>query len=62
MSTEEKAALAREAGAHEVILYTRQDFEAETKRLTGGAGVHVVYDSVGQTTFAKGLDCLAPRG
>jgi NADPH2:quinone reductase len=62
VSTEEKAALAREAGAHEVILYTQQDFVAETKRLTNGAGVHVVYDSVGRTTFAKGLDCLAPRG
>ena len=62
VSTEEKAALAREAGAHEVILYTHQDFEVETKRLTSGAGVHVVYDSVGQTTFAKGLNCLVPRG
>jgi NADPH2:quinone reductase len=62
VSTEEKAALAREAGAHDVILYTRQDFEVETKRLTSGAGVHVVYDSVGQTTFAKGLNCLVPRG
>jgi NADPH:quinone reductase len=62
VSTEEKAALAREAGAHEVILYTRQDFVSETKRLTEGAGVHVVYDSVGRTTFAKSLDCLARRG
>ena len=62
VSTEEKAALAREAGADEVILYTQQDFAAETQRLTGGAGVQVVYDSVGRTTFAKGLDCLAPRG
>jgi NADPH2:quinone reductase len=62
VSSEEKAVLAREAGAHEVILYTRQDFVAETKRLTDGAGVQVVYDSVGQTTFIKGLDCLAPRG
>jgi NADPH2:quinone reductase len=62
VSTEEKAVLARGAGAHEVILYTRQDFAAETKRLTGGAGVQVVYDSVGKTTFLKGLDCLAPRG
>lgn len=61
-STEEKAALAREAGADEVILYTQQDFAIETRRLTGGAGVHVVYDSVGRTTFAKSLDCLAPRG
>jgi NADPH2:quinone reductase len=62
VSTEEKAALAHEAGADEVILYTRQDFVSETKRLTAGAGVHVVYDSVGQTTFLKGLDCLVPRG
>ncbi len=62
VSTREKAALAREAGADEVILYTEQDFEAEVKRLTRGAGVNVVYDSVGQTTFAKSLNCLAPRG
>jgi NADPH2:quinone reductase len=62
VSTEEKAALAREAGAAEVILYTRDDFEAEVKRLTGGAGVQVVYDSVGRTTFTKGLNCLVPRG
>jgi NADPH2:quinone reductase len=62
VSTVEKAALAREAGAHEVILYTQQDFEAETKRLTSGVGVHVVYDSVGRTTFAQGLNCLVPRG
>jgi NADPH:quinone reductase len=61
-STQEKAALAREAGADEVILYTETDFEAEVKRLTGGAGVEVVYDSVGRTTFTKGLNCLAPRG
>jgi NADPH2:quinone reductase len=61
-STQERAALAREAGADEVILYTETDFEAEVKRLTGGAGVQVVYDSVGRTTFAKGLNCLAPRG
>jgi NADPH:quinone reductase len=62
VSTEEKASLAREAGAAEVILYTRDDFETEVKRLTGGAGVQVVYDSVGRSTFAKGLNCLAPRG
>jgi NADPH:quinone reductase len=62
VSTEEKAALAREAGAAEVILYTRDDFETEVKRLTGGAGVQVVYDSVGRSTFTKGLNCLAPRG
>jgi len=62
VSTEEKAELAREAGADEVILYTQQDFEAEVKRLTDGALLQVVYDSVGQTTFTKGLNCLAPRG
>jgi len=62
VSTEEKAALARAAGAHDVILYTRQDFEAEVRRLTDGTGVNVVYDSVGKTTFEKGLNCLAPRG
>jgi NADPH2:quinone reductase len=62
VSTEEKAALARSAGADDIILYTRTDFETETKRLTGGAGVNVVYDSVGRTTFAKGLDCLMRRG
>lgn len=61
-STEEKAKLAREAGADDVILYTQTDFEAETRRLTGGRGVDVVYDSVGKTTFEKGLDILRPRG
>ncbi|MBI3779670.1 MAG: quinone oxidoreductase [candidate division NC10 bacterium] len=62
VSTEEKARLAREAGAAEVILYTQSDFEAETRRLTNGKGVNVVYDSVGQTTFDKSLNCLTPRG
>ncbi|MGA2644157.1 MAG: quinone oxidoreductase [Candidatus Sulfotelmatobacter sp.] len=62
VSTEEKAKLARGAGAHEVILYTQADFEAETKRLTGGKGLDVVYDSVGKTTFEKGLNILRPRG
>jgi NADPH2:quinone reductase len=61
-STAEKAELAREAGAQEVILYTKQDFVAEVKRITGGRGVNVVYDSVGKTTFDGSLDCLAPRG
>lgn len=60
--TAEKAALARSAGADEVILYTQADFVSEVKRLTNGAGVDVVYDSVGQSTFAGGLDCLKPRG
>jgi NADPH2:quinone reductase len=60
--TEEKAKLAREAGADEVILYTKQDFETETKRLTEGKGVHVVYDGVGKSTFEKGLNVLRPRG
>jgi NADPH2:quinone reductase len=62
VSTEEKAKLARQAGADDVILYTQSDFEAETKRLTGGKGVDVVYDSVGKTTFEKGLNVLRPRG
>jgi NADPH:quinone reductase len=62
VSTEEKAKLAREAGADDVILYTQSDFEAETKRLTGNKGVHVVYDSVGKTTFEKGLNVLRTRG
>ena len=62
VSTEAKAALARDAGANETVLYTKQDFVAEVKRITGGVGVQVVYDSVGATTFLKGLDCLAPRG
>jgi NADPH2:quinone reductase len=62
VSTEEKARLARDAGADEVILYSRVDFDTEVKRLTNGAGVHVVYDSVGATTFEKSLDCLRPRG
>jgi NADPH2:quinone reductase len=62
VSTEEKARLAKEAGADEVILYTEQDFAEETHRITGGEGVHVVYDSVGKTTFEKSLDCLRTRG
>jgi NADPH2:quinone reductase len=62
ISTEAKAKLASEAGADEIILYTHADFEAETKRLTGGKGVDVVYDSVGKTTFDKGLNILRPRG
>jgi NADPH2:quinone reductase len=62
VSTEEKAALARRAGADDVILYMHDDFEAETKRLTAGKGIDVVYDSVGKTTFEKGLNLLRPRG
>ena len=62
VSTAEKAALASGAGADEVILYGEQDFEVEVKRLTRGTGVQVVYDSVGQTTFLKGLNCLVSRG
>ena len=61
-STEEKRRLAREAGADEVIDYTTQDFAAETKRITSNAGVHVVYDSVGKSTFDKSLDVLVRRG
>ena len=62
VSTAEKAALAREAGADATIDYTTQDFAAEARRLTDGRGVQVVYDSVGRTTFEKGLSSLAPRG
>jgi NADPH:quinone reductase len=62
VSTEAKAAIAREAGCDEVILYSTQDFEAETRQLTGGKGVEVVYDSVGQTTYLKSFNCLKPRG
>ena len=62
VSTGEKAKLARDAGADDIILYTQTDFEAETKRLTGGKGIDVVYDSVGKTTFEKGLNLLRPRG
>ena len=60
--SEEKAQLARDAGADEVIVYTKQDFEAETKRLTNGEGVDVVYDGVGKTTFEKDLNVLRLRG
>ena len=62
VSTEQKARLARAAGADEVILYTQRDFETETKRLTDGHGVDVVYDGVGKTTFEKGLNVLRTRG
>jgi NADPH2:quinone reductase len=62
VSTDEKARAARDAGAREAILYTQVDFAEEVKRLTDGRGVNVVYDSVGQTTFAKSLDCLCARG
>jgi NADPH2:quinone reductase len=62
VSTEEKAKLAREAGADEVILYTQTDFETEVKRLTDHVGVDVVYDSVGKDTFDKSLNCLRRRG
>lgn len=62
VSTDAKAALAASAGAEEVVVYTRQDFVSEVRRITGGPGVSVVYDSVGRTTFTGSLDCLAPRG
>lgn len=62
VSTDEKAQLAKGYGADYVIVYTKSDFEPEVKRLTQGRGVHVVYDSVGETTFQKSLDCLRPRG
>lgn len=60
--TDAKAAIAKEAGADEVIVYTRDDFATEVKRLTDGKGVDVIYDSVGASTFLKGLDLLRPRG
>jgi len=59
---EDKAHLARKAGAEEVIVYTKQDFEAEVRRITGGAGASVVYDSVGRDTFDRSLKCLRKRG
>jgi NADPH2:quinone reductase len=62
VGTAEKAELARQAGASDAILYDQQDWVAEVKRLTGGAGVDVIYDSVGRATFLKGFDCLKPRG
>jgi NADPH:quinone reductase len=62
VSTAEKERLAREAGASEVIRYTKQDFVAEVRKITQGKGVQVVYDSVGKTTFDGSLDCLASRG
>ena len=62
VSTAEKAKIARDAGADEIIDYKDSDFETETLRLTGGKGVNVVYDSVGQTTFDKSLNCVALRG
>ena len=62
VSTEAKAELAAGAGADHVIIYTQQDFEAEVKKVTGGAGIRMVLDAVGATTFAKGMNCLAPRG
>jgi NADPH:quinone reductase and related Zn-dependent oxidoreductases len=62
VSTDEKAKVAREAGADEVIVYTRQDFETEVKRLTDGKGVDVVYDSVGASTFQKSLNVIRRRG
>jgi NADPH:quinone reductase len=62
VSSEEKAELARAAGADEVIVFTRQDFESEVQRLTGGKGVDVVYDGVGKDTFEKNLNVMRPRG
>jgi NADPH:quinone reductase len=61
-SSEDKAKLAREAGADEVVVFTKQDFEAEVKRLTGGKGVDVVYDGVGKATFEKNLNVMRLRG
>jgi NADPH2:quinone reductase len=60
VSSEEKAAIARAHGCHHTILYTKQDFVAEVNRITGGQKLPVVYDSVGQETFLRSLDCLRP--
>ncbi|HET8723617.1 MAG TPA: quinone oxidoreductase [Anaeromyxobacteraceae bacterium] len=62
VGSDAKGELARAAGASEIVVYTREDFVARVRALTGGAGVPVVYDSVGRSTFAGSLDCLAPRG
>lgn len=62
VGTDEKGDIARAAGADEIVVYTRQDFEPEVRRLTGGRGVDVVYDSVGRDTFEQSLNCLRPRG
>jgi NADPH:quinone reductase len=62
VGTDTKAAIAKESGVDETIVYTREDFATEIKRLTGGKGVDVIYDSVGATTFLKGLDIIRPRG
>jgi NADPH2:quinone reductase len=62
VSSEEKSTVAREAGADEVIVFTRQDFEAEIQRLTSGKGVEVVYDGVGKATFEKNLNVMRRRG
>jgi NADPH2:quinone reductase len=62
VSTDEKAKVAKECGADDMVLYTQVDFEDEVKKLTGGTGVNVVYDSVGKSTFLKGFGCLKPRG
>lgn len=62
VSSDDKAKLAREAGADEVVVFTKQDFEPEVKRLTGGKGVDVVYDGVGKATFDKNLNVMRPRG
>jgi NADPH2:quinone reductase len=62
VSTEEKAELSRQVGADLVVLYGEQDFEAAAKEFTGGKGMQVVYDSVGKTTVAKSINCLAVRG
>ncbi len=61
-SSEEKAALAKNAGADQVILYTNEDFEEAVRRIMNGKGLQVVYDSVGKTTFDKSLNVLAMRG
>jgi NADPH2:quinone reductase len=62
VGSDEKAAIAREHGCAHAIVSTREDIAARVRELTGGAGVPVVYDSVGKDTFTSSLDCLRPRG
>jgi NADPH:quinone reductase len=62
VGTDDKAALAKANGCAHTIVYTREDFVARTKELTGGKGVPVAYDSIGKDTFMQSLDCLQPRG
>ena len=62
VSSDEKAKLAKAHGCDHAIVYTREDFAKRVREITGGAGVPVVYDSIGKDTFEGSLDCLRPRG